>query len=288
MKTVRELLKVSAQYLAEKGIAGPRLDAELLLAHALGMDRVKLYCSLEQPLHEKEISVFRELIRRRQSREPVAYLLGVKEFYGLEFQVSPAVLIPRPDTETLVECALDWLREHPKALVCDVGTGSGAIAVALAANAPLCKVAATDSSREAIDVAVQNADKHRVNDQVEFFHCEFFDDGEKPFDLIVSNPPYIPDADKETLEPEIIKYEPHQALFAGPTGLDAIESLIPKAQERLSPGGALMIEVGKGQGEIVSNQIANLGVFGNIEVIKDLAGIGRVVCATEFHGVNRG
>ena len=283
-RTILDLIKTASEFFSNKEIDTARLDAEVLLAHVLGKSRMDLYCCYDQPVTGPELDRYRELVRRRRNREPVAYIIGNKEFFSLAFEVNPNVLIPRPDTELLVESALTWLADKPDAFVCDVGTGSGAIAVAVAFSSPLCRVVAIDNSKPALEVAARNADTHQVRDRVEFLCANLLEKTDRPFDLIVSNPPYIPAGDQQALAPEIRDFEPAGALFSGEDGLDVIRSLIEQLHGRINSGGAFMVEVGKGQSSAVINFLHESGVFGTIEAIKDISGIKRVVCATDYSG----
>ena len=285
MKTVRELLQLAINFLLEKKIATPRLDAELLLAKALAIDRVKLYCSLDKPVNDEETTLFREMIRRRIAHEPIAYILGTKEFYGLDFSVTPAVLIPRPDTETLVDAALKWLNEKGEnQKVFDLGTGSGAIAITIAVKNKSCFVYASDIKQDALDIAQKNAEHHLVAQRMDFVTGDLFAGCNGPFDLIVSNPPYISIDDKETLALEIVNHEPHVALFAENDGLQVISNLVKEAIKKLAKGGALMVEIGHNQKEKVYNLFKSTGVFEEIRFEKDLAGIDRIVCGEGYLG----
>ena len=183
MKTVLELVRTATDYFKEMGIETARLDAELLLAEVMKKSRVELYCSYDQPVTIQETDRFREFVRRRKNLEPVAYILGRREFFGLDFAINPHVLVPRPDTETLVECALNWLTGRKGVTVADVGTGSGAIAIAVAKNHPDCSICATDNSEKALELALQNSRRHDVDSQVSW-HCgDLFADIDCPFDL---------------------------------------------------------------------------------------------------------
>lgn len=288
LRTVRELLTLATDYFQKKGITSSRLDAELLLAHVLKIDRVKLYCSLEQPVDGNETSEYRELVRRRKAFEPIAYITGQKEFYGLKFAVSPDVLIPRPDTETLIEAVRDLVSDTKALRICDVGTGSGAIAVTLASLFPKCDVTATDLSKEAIELATKNAETHCVKDRIHFIQCDLISESSGRFDLIVSNPPYIPDKDREDLQPEIRLFEPEGALFGGEDGLDVIRRLISTSVDLLVTGGSLLVEIDGRQSKKVANLIRNAGVFDTIGTLNDLTGKERVVLAQGFQGVADG
>jgi len=277
--TTIELIKTASDYLAQKGIENPRLDAEVLLAATLDTDRVKLYCCFDQPIEEKELEIYRGMIKKRIARMPVAYIVGEKEFYSLCFSVSPEVLIPRPDTETLVEKVLEFLTTIQNANCCDIGTGSGAIPIAVLKNSSGHKFLAIDISEKALEVAKLNATTHGVCSDMEFAQSDILDQITGSFDLIVSNPPYICREDEKTLAPEIVGHEPHQALFSGSDGLDAIRQIIAQAPSHLNSGGALMMEIGHDQKSLVEQLLIDCPEFINLEFFKDLAGNHRVVCA---------
>jgi release factor glutamine methyltransferase len=271
--TILRVLSWTQGRFAERGLGTPRLDAELLLAHALGRDRVGLYTHFDQPLHGDELAKFRELIKRRLAGEPVAYLVGKKEFRSLELSVDARVLVPRPDTETLVEAALALVGETPR--IVDVGTGSGAIALALKAARPGAEVLAVDRSPEAAAVARGNAERLAL--AVEVLVGDLLAPVAGPFDLIVSNPPYIPSGEIPSLAPEVQR-EPRLALDGGPDGLEVIRRLIADAPRLLAPLGALAMEVGAGQAPSVLALLARAG-FASPSTARDLAGIDRVVTA---------
>jgi len=272
--TVLKLLRWTADYFAGRGIDSPRLDAELLLADTLGLDRVGLYVNFERPLQADELAVYREKVRRRASREPLAYILGRTEFWSLPLRVTPAVLIPRPDTELLVEEALPRLSGAARVL--DVGTGSGALAIALAHERPECRVVAIDVSAEALAVAAENACNNRVAERIGFIPADLAALAGGPFDLIVANPPYIPSAELATLMPEVRDFEPPLALDGGSDGLDAYRALARQAEAMLAPGGWLLVEVGIGQAAAVEKMFVSAGLA-EIFISHDLAGIERVV-----------
>ena len=263
---VREALDSAVVALSAAGVDTPRLDAEVLLAHALGVDRAALVIDRERPVEGAAVRAFQNAVRRRSvQREPVAYITGMKGFRRLEVQVDPRVLIPRPETETLVEAALEL---PPGARVVDVGTGSGAVALALKDERPDLDVVATDTSPDALAVARANA--ARLGLDVRFVAGDLLAGVEA--DAVVSNPPYV--ADGEPLQPEIAKHEPAVALYAGADGLAVIRRLVARAAE--SPARFVALEVGMGQAGDVGAALRAAG-FGDVEARRDLAGIERVV-----------
>ncbi|MHB8708401.1 MAG: peptide chain release factor N(5)-glutamine methyltransferase [Desulfuromonadales bacterium] len=272
--TVLKLLRWTADYFAGRGIDSPRLDAELLLADTLGLDRVGLYLNFERPMLADELTVFREQVKRRANREPLAYVLGVTEFWSLPLKVTPAVLIPRPDTELLVEQALPRLAGAARVL--DVGTGSGALAIALAHERPECMITAIDLSPAALAVAAENARSNGVAERIEFLRADLAVLPRGPFDLAVANPPYIPGEELAMLMPEVRDFEPHLALDGGADGLDAYRALASQADAVLTPGGWLLVEVGIDQAAAVQELFAAAGLA-EIFASRDLAGIERVV-----------
>jgi release factor glutamine methyltransferase len=251
----------------------PRRDAELLLTHVLRCDLVALLAHPERPLSASEAIQYESVLMRRLRSEPMQYITGQQEFYGLAFEVSPDVLIPRPETEHLVEAVLKHVK--PNASIIDVGTGSGAIAVALARALPQAQVVAVDLSPAALEVARRNARRNEVSDRVTFLQSDLLDAVEGgDFDAIVSNPPYV--ADGEVLEPQVSNYEPHAALYAGPTGLEVYERLVPQARKRLKPNGWLMLEIGFGQQAAVETLLHD---WSALSLVPDLQGIPRVIQA---------
>ncbi|MDP8224491.1 MAG: peptide chain release factor N(5)-glutamine methyltransferase [Candidatus Lernaella stagnicola] len=273
--TVLKLLHWCRDYFAGKGIESARLDAEVLLAKVLGCDRVGLYLRFDQPLEAGELATMREWVRRRGCREPVAHLVGTREFYGLSFLCDARALVPRPETELLVETALALLPETNAAL-CEVGTGSGCVAVSLAKQRPAWRVTATEVSPEAADLARENIARLQVEDRVEVCEVSLLDAEAGGFDAVLSNPPYIASGDLATLMPEVAQYDPALALDGGPDGLDVIRKLVPRAREALKPAGWLVVECGAGQADAVAELFA-AGGFDGVERRCDLAGIERVV-----------
>lgn len=273
--TVLKLLRWTADYFAGRGIDSPRLDAELLLAETLGLDRVGLYVNFERPLQADELAAFRERVKRRAGREPLAYILGHTEFWSLPLKVTPAVLIPRPDTELLVEAALPRLGAGPRQVL-DIGTGSGALAIALAHECRECVVTAIDVSPAALAVALDNARLNLVADRIVLVQQDLARLSAGPFDLIVANPPYIPSGELATLMPEVRDFEPSLALDGGTDGLAAYRAIAAQAGTTLATGGWLLVEVGAGQAAAVQALFAAAGLTDRF-VSRDLAGIERVV-----------
>jgi len=287
--TILKLLEWSTPYLQNKGIPSPRLDAELLLAHTLRLSRVQLYTQFDRPLTEVELQQYKTFFKRRSEREPLAYILGKKEFYSLEFEVSPAVLIPRPETELLVEKTMELLKNAPAPSfdkggiqggfkIMDLGTGSGCIPISLAKHLPQAQLTAIDFSEAALNIAKSNAKKHGVEEQINFLHQDIFNLELNPgskFDAILSNPPYIPEADFLKLEPELT-FEPSQALIGGKTGLDFYEHLFPWAKDHLHPSGFALFEIGFNQAEEVEKIATNTG-FQKVNILRDYAGHPRMI-----------
>lgn len=274
--TIRDVLDWTTKDFAGRGIESPRLDAELLVAKALGTDRVGLYLDLNRPLVDGERSAIRPLVARRRAREPVAYILGHRDFYGRRFTVSPDVLIPRPDTETLVEHALQCIPRDAPCRVLDVGTGSGAIAVTIAAERPLATITATDISEAALRVAIANAEHLGVADRIRFERADLLGPAEQ-YDVIVSNPPYIATSEMASLQREVREHEPVVALEAGDKGLDIVEALLTATEPATASGAELLIEIGAGQANSV-NEFATMNTaWRPVAVYPDLNRIERVV-----------
>ena len=244
--TVGRLLTWTTEWLTGKGSEAPRLEAEVLLAHVRGCQRIALYTAFDTPVAEAERGRFRELVKRRGEGEPVAYLVGSREFFSLPFRVTPAVLVPRPETEGLVIRVLDLCRPQAGPRIVDVGTGSGAIAITLAKHLPKASITATDVSSAALAVARDNAARQGVAERIEFLECDLLDHPQAagPWDLIVSNPPYVREDEFESLPRDVRLHEPKAALVSGPTGVEIIERLAALAAARLVPGGWLLCEIG--------------------------------------------
>ena len=249
--TVGTLLDWTAQHFVKKGCDSPRLDAEVLLAHALRLKRIDLYARYNEVIQEEERAIFRDLVRRRGDGCPVAYLVASKEFYSLPFFVNQDVLIPRPDTECLVDVALRIGKKENWKTILDLGTGSGCIAIALAKSLPQVKVVALDISAKALEIASRNAIANKVADRVSFVQGDLFAPLEKGlmFDAIVSNPPYIPDRDINELDKDVRDYEPRLALSGGGDGFSVFDRILSGAGVKLGAGGHLFIEIGSPQEE---------------------------------------
>ncbi len=282
--TVLDLIRWTQGFFAGKGIDSPRLDAELLLAKVLGMDRMGLYISYDRPLDLSELAAFRGLVQERARRVPVKYLLGECEFMSLRFEVGPGVLVPRPETEHLVERAVERLKESPttQPLVYDVCTGSGCVAVALAKACDNAYVAASDLSRAALQVAKRNVVQHDLASRITLVAGDLLAafPSDVRADLIVSNPPYVRESEWAALQPEIVEHEPREALVAGADGLDCIRRLIADAPARLKPGGALLCEIGHDQAAAAASLVQAVGAYAPPVFHKDLAGIARVLDAS--------
>lgn len=294
---IRTALKEAMSRLRAAQVPSHTLASELLLMHALGRDRTWLYTHPEMPLDPSAQDRYFALIARRTAGEPVQYITGKQEFWGLEFEVTPDVLIPRPETEHVIEVALERLgmrgikirldTGEPSAplRIADVGTGSGCLAVALAHELPHATVLASDISASALVVARRNATLHRIGGQIHFLQCDLLSallnspDPAVPFDLIVSNPPYVAGNDAATLPREVRDHEPHTALFGGPTGTEIYTRLLEQARALLRPAGALVVELGYGSADAVLHVCRERGAWCNVSITNDLAGIPRVLAA---------
>jgi release factor glutamine methyltransferase len=280
--TIAEALDEAARALRESGVTDARREAASLLAHAIGRDRAYLFTHDEDGLEAGKSSAFRRLVERRAAGEPLQYVTGRQEFYGLDFEVSPDVLIPRPETELLVEAALEVLRGHDAPRVCDVGTGSGCIPVALLHERADARALALDISPAALRVARRNAERHNVSPRFETLASDCFDAlradelRERTFPLVVSNPPYVAERDIEGLQREVRDHEPRVALTPGGDGLSVIRRLVSEAPDFLEPGGHLLFEIGFNQHEQVA-ALVNPRVWTLLDIQPDLQGIPRLV-----------
>ncbi|MFE8600398.1 peptide chain release factor N(5)-glutamine methyltransferase [Archangium violaceum] len=279
--TVRKILTWTTQHFEKRGVDAPRLTTEVLLAHALKTTRVRLYVDLDRPLEKTELATFRALIERRMAGEPTQYLTGVREFYNRPFKVDARVLIPRPETELLVEAALHQLPKDGPGLALDVCTGSGCIAISLAAERPQATVMATDLSADACALARENAQALGVAERVTVLQGNLYAPlpPDARFDVVVSNPPYIATAEIPTLSAEV-RREPHMALDGGPDGLVLIRKVIEGARHVLKPGGLLAMEIGETQGEAVKALLQAAG-YADARVEKDLERRDRLAFGTQ-------
>jgi len=272
--TLLKLLRWTTDFFSGKGIDNPRLDAELLLAHVLNLDRVGLYLNYDRPLLAAELETIRPLVKRRGQREPLQYLLGSTEFWSLNFKVTEAVLIPRADTEILVEEAL--ARAGTKGELLDVGTGSGAIVISLASELSDWQMTGLDISTTALKIAQENLEKHQLTDRVKLLQGDLAELPAQRYDLIVSNPPYIAQQEWDELMPEVRCFEPPLALLAENEGLDCYQRLADQADSRLKPKGWLLVETGYQQTEAVKQIFDTAGLV-NLFVREDYSGQPRVV-----------
>ena len=283
--TIQKLLNWVTEYLTAKGIESPRLSAELLLSNALGLKRIELYTQFDRQVPQQQLDLLHGLVKRAGLHEPVAYLTGRTEFYSLELDITADCMIPRPETELLVQRAIEFLRTRSGVqYICDLCTGSGCIAVAIAKNVPDSRVTATDISAAALEVAARNVEKHQLKEQVSLLCGDLFEPiiqqlDVNEFDLIVCNPPYVSTAEYEILDKNVKDYEPASALLAGADGLDVYLRIIKKVDEFLKPGAALMLEIGYAQGPTVRELLEESGTFNQIKIEKDYHDNDRVVTA---------
>ena len=286
--SIRSALLRGAQVLSRAGIESHRLDAEVLLHHVLDMEKEQLYVNGDVPISAGQEAQFRELLLRRSRREPVAYITGHKEFWSLDFFVTPAVLIPRPETEMLVEVALQYVRRltsGSSVKVLDIGTGSGAVSVCLAKEQAAMEIVAVDISRVALDVARINTRRHGVADRIRFLPGDLFAPVKplpETFDLIVSNPPYIRTGELSMLAPEICEWEPTIALDGGPDGIDSYRRIIGEGHRYLTPTGSIVLEIGADMASAVVDLFSRSGCYGPASVYQDYAGKDRVVAAMKL------
>ncbi len=287
--TILKLIEWTTEYFTKHDVPNPRLDAELLLSHVLKKKRIELYLDFEKAVPENDLAAFKELIQRRSKREPLQYIIGVQDFYGVPIKVTPAVLIPRPETELLVNKVLSLVAPHPalspegrgggergQATILDLCTGSACIIAALANELPNAHFIGTDISAAALDVARQNTEKWK--DRVELPHGNLFEPvRSRQFDFITSNPPYVPEGELATLQSEVRDFEPKEALIAGKDGLEIIREIINNAHSFLKPGGHLVMEIGDKQADEVRRLITDAGHYNEPEFLKDHGGIERIV-----------
>ncbi|QDK43722.1 peptide chain release factor N(5)-glutamine methyltransferase [Bdellovibrio sp. ZAP7] len=291
---LKEVLDKTTAFFKDKKLETPRLDAELLFAHSLKLERIQLYLKFDQPLSEAELAGLRELVRRRGQGEPVAYILGYRDFYKSRFEVSPATLIPRPETEQIVEEALAWAKDKDQAYtLLDLGTGTGCLGLSILKELPNAKLVSVDVSADAIAVAKRNAQSLGLADRVEFVNgdasnvdlvmasCRNFM-GQNTLDILVSNPPYIANDDPAVQE-NVRKFEPSTALFAEDNGLALLKSWSKAYAPYLSSESVMMMEMGMSQGSAMQSYYSDLNIFKNVRVLKDLSGLDRVIAGVK-HG----
>ena len=283
--TIQKLMGWTTEYFTKKGIDAPRLSAELLLSSVLDLKRIELYTQFDKVVTQPQLDHIHDLVRRAADNEPIQYLVGKTEFYSMEMLVAPGCLIPRPETELLVQRAVEFLRTRTgPQYVCDLCTGCGCIAAAIAKNFPAARLVATDVCDRALGIAARNVEKHSLGDRVRLLCGDLFDpivphlDVEK-FDLIVCNPPYVSAAEYEKLDRNVRDYEPKLALFAGHDGLDVYRRIAQKVDGFLKPDAAVMLEIGYAQGPAVRKLLEKTGAFGEIKVEKDLQKNDRIVTA---------
>lgn len=273
--TLKQALSQSRGLLAASDIEDAALESELLLRHVLKISRVQLYLDLSRELSPKQEETFWRLVKCRLNGEPTAYITGHREFYGFDFYVAPDVLVPRPESELLVEKALNLAHHRNISTIAEIGTGCGAIAISLALNLPEAKIYATDISAPALKVALFNCQKHGVASRICLLQGDMLDPLPEPVDLIVANLPYVRESELPPTGP--VSFEPILALNGGPEGLEKIHQLCQQAGSKLSPRGCLLLEIGQGQGKTVTSSLCSLFPSARIEVASDLSGMERVV-----------
>jgi len=277
--TVAEALQTGSEALGNASVASPERESSLLLRHVLQCDAAFLYAHPEHRLNAVQSILFKAVLKRRASHEPFQYISGVQEFYGLEFEVTPEVLIPRPETEILVEAAISEFRDAKEVRFCEIGVGSGCISISILANLPLAAAIGVDVSRTALNVARQNAGKHGVAERLGLLESDVFQTVDTAdFDLIVSNPPYVPDTDVETLQHEVRSFEPRSALEGGADGLDIVRRIVEDSPKFLRQKGLLLIEIGWDQSKAV-RELLEPEIWDNVQFLPDLQGIPRILKA---------
>jgi len=286
--TIKRLLEWTTDFLKSKGSSSPQLDAGLLLGYALGTSRIQLYTRYDEVVDEAARTKFRELVKHRSQGVPVAYLMGVGQFYSLDFKVNSDVLIPRPETEHLVVETLDRARLYPArqtVRLLDLGTGSGIIAITLATQLPSLEAVATDISLAALAVAQQNAETHKVTERITFVEGNLFapidqlPEDQRRFDFVVSNPPYIAEEERSMMDDDVLKHEPHQALFAADQGTAILRQILDQAAAYLEPQGWLLLELSPMIAQRVKAHAEGTGHYESISLVKDLARHDRVLVA---------
>ena len=283
--TIQKLLNWITQYFTDNNIDAPRLSAELLLSHVLGLERIELYTNFDKVVVRSDLDRLHSIVKRCIDNEPIQYLIGRSEFYSISLKVSDDCLIPRPETELLVERAIEFLRTRTgPQYVCDLCTGSGCIAVAIAKNFENARIIATDICDKALNVAAENIARYNLQARIELLNGDLFapiiDQLDRPeFDLIVSNPPYVSTAEYEALDKNVKNYEPEHALHAGPQGLDIYRRIVDEIDRHLKPAGALIAEIGYAQGPAVEELFESTEIFTNIKIEKDISNNDRILTA---------
>jgi release factor glutamine methyltransferase len=282
---ISSFLNWSKVQLAKAGVPSPRLDSEIILAHTLNISRTDLWTQNQRIFSQSEIKMVKKYMERRLNREPISQIVGHQEFWSLDFIVDENVLTPRPETELLIETALDCISSSSTPKILDLGAGSGAIAVTMAKEISGCKVSALDIDPKALNIVKENSERHGVINRIEFICADLRTSGWSGcFSLILSNPPYIKSEDIEKIMPEVRNYEPRKALDGGVTGLDFYRSIIPMAVSRLEENGFLILEIGHDQAYEVTALLNNFSCYKNIKVIQDYSGYDRVVKAQKING----
>ncbi len=278
---IKFALQVATAYLKKRDIDSPRLTAELLLSYLLQKDKTYLYINYKKPLSKKTFLKYWDLIKRRAKKEPLAYILGKKEFWSLEFEVNPSVLIPRPETELLVEKGITLLKSVENPIILEIGTGSGAIAISLAKELPNAIIYATDISKDAIEVAFRNALRHKVINRIKFIVGNIYDPIKEipKFHLIITNPPYISEKEYTRLPEEIKNWEPRIALYGGKDGLSVIKKIICKAHKFLHQGGYILMEIAPYQSSNITRLFKETGQYNLVQLLKDYSGLFRIAIA---------
>lgn len=283
--TIQKLLNWITEYFTSKGIDSPRFSAELLLSHVVTMTRIELYTQFDKLVTKQQLDMLHSLVKRAGQDEPIVYIIGKTEFYSLGLEINNNCLIPRPETELLVERGIEFLRTRTgDQLVCDLCTGSGCVAVAIAKNFENCEMIATDISEKALAVAVKNIEKHQLENRVKLKCGDLFEpimnqSAEAKFDLIVCNPPYVSESEFEKLEKNVKEYEPKLALIADRNGLDIYHKIIEQCETFLKPGSAIMMEIGYAQGPAIKELLEKAGIFTEISIEKDLCDNNRIAIA---------
>ncbi|MHC4220918.1 MAG: peptide chain release factor N(5)-glutamine methyltransferase [Planctomycetota bacterium] len=281
--TIKKLLDWITQHFTDKAIDAPRLSAEMLLSHILELSRIELYTNFDKPVEKPQLDTLHSLVKRASQSEPIAYLIGKTEFYSIELNVTADCLIPRPETELLVERAIEFLRTRTGGqYICDLCTGSGCIAVAIAKNQPDVQIIASDICDAALQVAAENIEKHQLKDRIKLLCGDLFDPPiscKEPFDLVVCNPPYVSTSEFESLAANVKDYEPKLALLAGHDGLDLYRRIVEEIHDFLKPDAALMLEIGRDQGPAVRELLEKTKLFEKITIEKDVHDNDRIVIA---------